>query len=155
MFQTNLLLLVKDLSIGRLSPLLPLSLEVLIVDSVWDRDTADVNLCLGSDHIPLLDASQRTTVEHKWSRDEQQTGAELLQEHHMLKEISTIFSQNTQVHARTIVNVILHLKYYSIQRGIAGGSPKLMAQRLFIYQHNRQLEYALFMNMIRINLPVH
>merc|ERR1719483_2003557 len=58
----NLFLGVEDVSLSMFWLLQLLSLEVFIIDTIWDLDTFDVQLCLCGNDILLVDPSQRTAI---------------------------------------------------------------------------------------------
>jgi len=54
--------------------------EVIVIQSVRDRDFGNVDLGLGGDDVDLVDPPQRASVDAERSGDEQKTGRQLLQE---------------------------------------------------------------------------
>lgn len=63
--------------------------EVGVVDGLGNGDTGQVNLGGGGDNVGLGNSSQGDTVESERTRDEQETGIELLQEDDSLSSEST------------------------------------------------------------------
>lgn len=63
--------------------------EVGVVDGLGNGNTGQVNLGGGGDNVGLGDSSQGDTVESERTRDEQETGIELLQEDDSLSSEST------------------------------------------------------------------
>jgi hypothetical protein len=63
--------------------------EVGVVDGLRDGDTGQVDLGGGGDNVGLGDSSQGDTVESERTRDEEETGIELLQEDDSLASEST------------------------------------------------------------------
>jgi len=60
------------------------SAEVIVVQSVRNRNPGNVDLGLGGDDVDLVDSSQWASVDAERSGDEKQTGSQLLQEHDAL-----------------------------------------------------------------------
>jgi len=60
------------------------SAEVIVVQSVRNRNPGNVDLGLGGDDVDLVDSPQWASVDAERSGDEKQTGSQLLQEHDAL-----------------------------------------------------------------------
>jgi len=60
------------------------SAEVIVVQSVRNRNPGNVDLCLGGDDVDLVNPPQWASVDAERSGDEKQTGSQLLQEHDAL-----------------------------------------------------------------------
>jgi len=58
--------------------------EIIVVQSIRNRNAGNVDLGLGGDDVDLVDSPQGASVDAEGSRDEEQTGSQLLQEHHAL-----------------------------------------------------------------------
>jgi len=58
--------------------------EIIVVQSFGNRNARNVDLSLGGDDVDLVDPSERASVDAEWTGDEEQTGSQLLQEHHAL-----------------------------------------------------------------------
>jgi len=58
--------------------------EVVVVQSLGDRDAGNVDLGLGSNDVDLVDPSEWASVDAERSSDEEQTRGQLLQEHDAL-----------------------------------------------------------------------
>lgn len=63
----DLFLAVEDVTLGVLRLLQLLSLEVGVVESLGQLHSAHVELRLRRDHVRLVDAAQRTTVDVVWA----------------------------------------------------------------------------------------
>jgi hypothetical protein len=63
--------------------------KVGVVDGFGNRDTGQINLGGSGNDVSLTDSSHRNTVESERTRDEEQTGIELLQEDDSLSSEST------------------------------------------------------------------
>merc|ERR1719411_2166880 len=79
-----LLLGVKDLTIlpGSLLCLDPG--KIFVVDVVKNLDSRNVNLGGCSQQEPLVDPSQRSSIQLEWSSHQEEAGLQLLQDHHAL-----------------------------------------------------------------------
>jgi len=78
------LLLLEDFAFA-MTDLLGLgATEVVVVQSLGDRDARNVDLGLGGNDVDLVDPSKRASVDAERTGDEQKTGSQLLQEHHAL-----------------------------------------------------------------------
>jgi len=83
------LLLLEDFSFA-MTDLLGLgATEVVVVQSIGDRDAGNVDLGLGGDDVDLVDPSERASVDAERSGDEKKTGSQLLQEHNALSLVDT------------------------------------------------------------------
>jgi len=78
------LLLLEDFSFAMTNFLGFGSAEVVIVQSVGNRDAGNINLSLGGDDVDLVDPSKRASVDAERSGDEEKAGSQLLQEHNAL-----------------------------------------------------------------------
>jgi len=58
--------------------------EIIVVQSVRNRNAGNIDLSLGGDDVDLVDSSQGTSVDAEGSGDEEQTGSQLLQKHDAL-----------------------------------------------------------------------
>jgi len=72
------LLLFEDFSFAVTNFLGLGSAEVIVVQSVRNRNPGNVDLCLGGDDVDLVNPSQWASVDAEWSGDEKQTGSQLL-----------------------------------------------------------------------------
>ena len=62
-----------------------LSLEILVIDVIWDLDSRDIDLKGCGDHERLSDSAEWESVDLVWSSDEEKSGLwKLLQEDHTL-----------------------------------------------------------------------
>jgi len=78
------LLLFEDFSFAMTDFLGLGSAEVIVVQSVRNRNTGNVDLGLGGDDVDLVDPPQWASVDAERSGDEKQAGSQLLQEHYAL-----------------------------------------------------------------------
>merc|ERR1719347_206666 len=84
-----LLLGVKDLAV-LLGSLLGLdSGEVFVVDIVGNLHSGDVNLGGRSKQEPLVDPSERSSIQLEWSSHQKETGLQLLQDDHALALVNS------------------------------------------------------------------
>merc|ERR1719411_2218678 len=84
-----LLLGVKDLTIlpGSLLCLDPG--KIFVVDVVRNLDSRNVNLGGCSQQEPLVDPSQRSSIQLEWSSHQEEAGLQLLQDHHALPFVNS------------------------------------------------------------------
>ena len=61
--KNHLFLCVENVTLGMLRLLQLLSLEVFVIDTIWDLHTLDVQLGLCGNDILLVDPSQRTAIQ--------------------------------------------------------------------------------------------
>lgn len=83
-FFAYLFLLLENLALGWLALLGLDAVEELVVQVLWHLHLADVNFGRRGDHVDLVDASERATVELEWTGDEQKTRFQLLKEYNSL-----------------------------------------------------------------------
>jgi len=78
------LLLLEDFAFAMTDLLGLRATEVVVIQSLGDRDAGNVDLGLGGNDVDLVDPPEGASVDAERSGDEEQTGSQLLQEHDAL-----------------------------------------------------------------------
>ena len=81
---TDLFLVLEDITLSVTGSLQLLALEILVVDTLGQLHTADVDLRLGGDGVDLVDTAQGAAVDSIRTGDQEKTASQLLQEHDSL-----------------------------------------------------------------------
>jgi len=112
--------------------------EVVVVQSVGNLHSGDVDLGLGGDDVDLVDSPERASVDAEGAGDEQKSRGQLLQENHALSLVDA--GQQNQDRAgsdrRAQFTVVL------AERLLVGGLPLLAALRGQSARHFLQLNHA-------------
>jgi len=125
--------------------------EVIVVQSLRQRHTGNVDLGLGGDDVDLVNSPQRASVDAEGSGDQQQTGRQLLQEDDALALVGT--GQQDQHgprrDGRTQFMIVL------AESLLVGGLPLLAGLRWQGSRHLLQLDDSLFPVLLPADLLRH